>query len=84
MMNTSRLKSFAPAIRIQLLEAAWRKLDYVLSENTPDLHQSTGRVSELRKKSQKTTGKALFISWIIGVQSRNAPMHLKLFKQRER
>lgn len=30
-MNTSSLKSFAPAVRTQLMEAAGRKLDYVLN-----------------------------------------------------
>jgi hypothetical protein len=30
-MNTSPLKSFAPAVRRQLLEAVTRKLDYVLT-----------------------------------------------------
>ena len=35
-MNTSALKSFAPAIRRQLMEAVTRKLDYVLTAQTPD------------------------------------------------
>lgn len=30
-MNTSSLKSFAPAVRTQLMEAVGRKLDYVLA-----------------------------------------------------
>ena len=36
-MNTSALKTFAPAIRRQLMEAVTRKLDFVLTAQTPDL-----------------------------------------------
>jgi hypothetical protein len=36
-MNTSALKTFAPAVRRQLIEAVTRKLDYVLTARTPDL-----------------------------------------------
>ena len=36
-MNTSALKTFAPAVRRQLMEAVTRKLDYVLTARTPDL-----------------------------------------------
>jgi hypothetical protein len=36
-MNTSSLKTFAPAVRRQLIEAVTRKLDYVLTARTPDL-----------------------------------------------
>ena len=35
-MNTSALKTFAPAVRRQLMEAVTRKLDYVLTAQTPD------------------------------------------------
>ena len=35
-MNTTALKSFAPAVRHQLMEAVARKLDHVLSAQTPD------------------------------------------------
>lgn len=35
-MNTAKLKSFAPDVRRQLLEAVTRKLDFVLSAQTPD------------------------------------------------
>ncbi len=35
-MNTTALKSFAPAVRRQLIEAVTRKLDFVLSAQTPD------------------------------------------------
>lgn len=36
-MNTSALKTFAPAVRRQLIEAITRKLDYVLTARTPEL-----------------------------------------------
>lgn len=35
-MNTSTLKAFAPVVRRQLIEAVTRKLDFVLSAQTPD------------------------------------------------
>ncbi len=35
-MNTSALKTFAPAVRRQLMEAVTRKLDFVLAAQTPD------------------------------------------------
>src|ERR1035441_8186083 len=35
-MNTSALKSFAPAVRKQLIEAVTRKLDQALTSRTPD------------------------------------------------
>src|ERR1035441_3258989 len=35
-MNTTALKSFAPAVRHQLMEAVARKLDHVLSAQKPD------------------------------------------------
>ena len=35
-MNTSALKTFAPAVRRQLMEAVTRKLDYVLTAQTSD------------------------------------------------
>ena len=49
-MNTSSLKSFAPAVRNQLMEAVGRKLDYVLSADTPDLRQAADQVASLRKE----------------------------------
>jgi len=52
-MNTSSLKSFAPAVRRQLLEAVERKLDYVLTADTPDLRQAAQQVELLRKESAK-------------------------------
>ena len=35
-MNTSALKTFAPAVRKQLMEAVTRKLDFALTAQTPD------------------------------------------------
>ena len=52
-MNTSSLKSFAPAVRRQLLEAVERKLDYVLTADTPDLRQAAQQVELLRKEAAK-------------------------------
>ena len=52
-MNTSSLKSFAPAVRRQLIEAVGRKLDYVLSADTPDLRQAATQVTALRKEATK-------------------------------
>jgi hypothetical protein len=52
-MNTSALKSFAPAVRTQLMEAVTRKLDYVLTADTPDLRQAAAQVSALRREASK-------------------------------
>jgi hypothetical protein len=42
-MNTSSLKSFAPAVRRQLMEAVGRRLDYVLGTDTPDHYKLPAR-----------------------------------------
>ena len=34
-MNTSALKTFAPAVRKQLMEAVTRKLDFAIAAQTP-------------------------------------------------
>lgn len=52
-MDTSKLKKFAPAIRIQLMEAVERKLDYVLTSDTPDLRQLSTQVTEIRKLEEQ-------------------------------
>ena len=53
-MNTSALKSFAPLVRRQLIEAVTRKLDFVLSARTPDYLTTVARqVSALRKLEQE-------------------------------
>jgi hypothetical protein len=49
-MNTATLKTFAPAVRRQLMEAVSRKLDFVLSAQTPDYLSTFARqVAELRR-----------------------------------
>ncbi|MCX6840662.1 MAG: hypothetical protein NTX35_23020 [Verrucomicrobia bacterium] len=49
-MNTSALKTFAPAVRTQLMEAVTRKLDFALTAQTPDyLTTSAPQVAALRK-----------------------------------
>ena len=53
-MDTSKLKSFAPTVRIKLHEAIGRKLDFVLAAQTPDLRTTYEKqVASLREKSQK-------------------------------
>jgi methylase of polypeptide subunit release factors len=53
-MNTAALKAFAPVVRRQLLEAVSRKLDYVLSAQTPDyLTTYAQQVVALRKLAQE-------------------------------
>jgi hypothetical protein len=52
-MNTAALKAFAPAVRRQLLEAVSRKLDYVLTAQTPDyLTTYAPQVAALRTLAQ--------------------------------
>jgi hypothetical protein len=52
-MNTSALKTFAPAVRKQLMEAVTRKLDFALTAQTPDyLTTFAPQVAALRKLAQ--------------------------------
>ena len=52
-MNISALKTFAPAVRCQLIEAVTRKLDFALTAKTPDyLTTFTSQVAALRKLAQ--------------------------------
>jgi type II restriction/modification system DNA methylase subunit YeeA len=52
-MNTAALKTFAPAVRRQLMEAVTRKLDFALSAKTPDfLTTYASQVAALRKLEQ--------------------------------
>jgi hypothetical protein len=49
-MNTAALKTFAPAVRRQLMEAVTRKLDFALTAKTPDfLTTYAPQVAALRK-----------------------------------
>ena len=50
-VNTAALKSFAPAMRRQLLEAVGRKLDLLLNSQTPDTLSTYARqIAELRER----------------------------------
>jgi hypothetical protein len=50
-VNTAALKTFAPAMRRQLMEAVGRKLDLLLNSQTPDTLSTYARqISELREK----------------------------------
>ena len=50
-VNTAALKTFAPAMRRQLLEAVGRKLDLVLNSQTPDtLSTFAKQIAELREQ----------------------------------
>jgi Eco57I restriction-modification methylase len=52
-MNTAVLKTFAPLVRRQLMEAVTQKLDFVLSAKTPDILTTfAGQVAALRKLAQ--------------------------------
>jgi hypothetical protein len=52
-MNTASLKSFAPAVRRQLIEAITRKLDFVLTAQTPDyLTTFAKQVAALREVAE--------------------------------
>lgn len=52
-MNTSAIKTFAPAVRKQLMEAVTRRLDFALTAQTPDyLTAFAPQVTALRKLAQ--------------------------------
>ena len=51
-VNTAALKSFAPAMRRQLIEAVGRKLDLLLTSQTPDtLSTYASQIAELRERA---------------------------------
>lgn len=51
-VNTAALKSFAPAMRRQLIEAVGRKLDLLLTSQTPDtLSTYASQIAELREQT---------------------------------
>ena len=52
-MNTSALKSFAPAVRTQLMEAVTRKLDFVLTGDTADLRAAAAQRQALRTEATR-------------------------------
>ncbi|QNI70729.1 Putative Type IIC bifunctional restriction-modification protein with endonuclease and N6-adenine DNA methyltransferase activity [Cyanobium sp. NS01] len=50
-MNTAALKTFAPAMRRQLMEAVGRKLDLLLHSQTPDILATyASQIAELRQR----------------------------------
>ena len=54
-VNTAALKTFAPAMRRQLMEAVGRKLDLLLNSQTPDtLSTYTKQIAELRDEQEKS------------------------------
>ena len=53
MMNHNALKNFAPAVRRQLMEAVERKLDFVLTGDTPDLRAKTEQRTSLKDKADE-------------------------------
>ena len=52
-MNLSALKTFAPAVRKQLIEAVTRKLDFVLTGDTADLRAMSAQRESLRRESTR-------------------------------
>ena len=53
-VNTAALKTFAPAMRRQLMEAVGRKLDLLLNSQTPDtLSTYAKQIAELREQEAK-------------------------------
>ncbi|TGG87452.1 MAG: class I SAM-dependent DNA methyltransferase, partial [Aphanocapsa feldmannii 288cV] len=53
-VNTAALKTFAPAMRQQLMEAVGRKLDLLLHSQTPDtLATYSSQIAELRQQEEK-------------------------------
>jgi len=59
-VNTAALKTFAPAMRRQLLEAVSRKLDLLLHSQTPDtLSTYTRQIAELRKQEAENREQVL-------------------------
>jgi len=53
-MNTTALKSFAPEVRRQLMEAVERKLDFVLTGDTADLRAAQAQVAKLREEAEES------------------------------
>ena len=53
-VNTAALKTFAPAMRRQLMEAVGRKLDLLLNSQTPDtLSTYAKQITELREERER-------------------------------
>jgi hypothetical protein len=59
-VNTAALKTFAPAMRRQLLEAVGRKLDLLLNSQTPDTLSTYARqIAELREQEAENRDQLL-------------------------
>lgn len=59
-VNTAALKTFAPAMRRQLLEAVGRKLDLLLTSQTPDtLSTYAKQIAELREQEAASRAQLL-------------------------
>jgi len=59
-VNTAALKTFAPAMRRQLLEAVGRKLDLLLNSQTPDtLSTYAKQIAELREQEAENRDQLL-------------------------
>ena len=59
-VNTAALKTFAPAMRRQLMEAVGRKLDLLLNSQTPDtLSTYAKQIAELREEQEKSRDQLL-------------------------
>ena len=59
-VNTASLKTFAPAMRRQLLEAVGRKLDLLLNSQTPDTLSTYARqIAELREQAAENRDQLL-------------------------
>jgi hypothetical protein len=52
-MNLNALKNFAPAVRRQLIESVGRKLDFVLTGDTPDLREKAKQRMSIKGKAEK-------------------------------
>jgi type II restriction/modification system DNA methylase subunit YeeA len=52
-MNLNAFKNFAPAVRRQLIEAVGRKLDFVLTGDTPDLREKAKQRMSIKGKAEK-------------------------------
>ena len=66
-MDTTKLKSFAPAVRRKLHEAIGRKLDFVLAAQTPDLlttfEKQVASLREKNKQNRKALIEATAYTW---------------------
>ena len=63
-VNTAALKTFAPAMRRQLMEAVGRKLDLLLHSQTPDILATyASQIAELRKQEEENPDRCCWSGW---------------------